>query len=267
MRSSGSARRVACFFLLACLFSWACWLPLALSRQGIWDQAFPPWLYLVGAWGPAFGAALMGGFPRRGTWNRLVSRRVSLAACTGLAIGIPCLVTATAATFVAWQVRAADLVITPLISVMSVLASMTIVVTGEELGWRGFALPTLQADHAEPQASLWIWWMWGTWHLPALFAALPFSTVWQPLALSVAFLVLLLPVTFVFTWLHNASGGRTWPAVMLHASIAAASASTNATALAPVSYFVVYGITFAVVALALYGLGGWGHGPQVGETD
>jgi uncharacterized protein len=37
---------------------------------------------------------------------------------------------------------------------------------GEELGWRGFALPRMQVRNSALKASLIIGILWGTWHLP-----------------------------------------------------------------------------------------------------
>ena len=51
---------------------------------------------------------------------------------------------------------------------------------GEEPGWRGFALPRLQARHGPLAASFWLGLLWAGWHLPLWFiypAPCPFAPV------------------------------------------------------------------------------------------
>ncbi|MGB4118105.1 MAG: CPBP family intramembrane glutamic endopeptidase [Polaromonas sp.] len=42
---------------------------------------------------------------------------------------------------------------------------------GEELGWRGFALPAMQARLGWRAASLVLGAVWGVWYLPLFFIA------------------------------------------------------------------------------------------------
>ena len=46
------------FFLVACIFSWAVWIPLALSRIGLIPVQLPMPLYFLGAFGPMIGAVI-----------------------------------------------------------------------------------------------------------------------------------------------------------------------------------------------------------------
>jgi membrane protease YdiL (CAAX protease family) len=81
---------------------------------------------------------------------------------------------------------------------------------GEELGLRGFALPRLQERMSSFRASLIIGVLWGAWHLPVLIGRDPLSIV--------AFALLSLGLSMLFTLLFNGSGGSLIPVLLFHAS-------------------------------------------------
>lgn len=81
---------------------------------------------------------------------------------------------------------------------------------GEELGLRGFALPSLQERMSPFTASLVIGVLWGLWHLPVLVTRAPASIV--------LFLVLVVGLSFLFTLMFNGSGGSLIPGLILHAT-------------------------------------------------
>jgi len=76
------------------------------------------------------------------------------------------------------------------------------IIWGEELGWRGFAQPRLQADHSALVASVMIGVLWGLWHLPMF---------WIPDTLqhgiSIPFYVAAtVGYSTLFAWIYNSTG-------------------------------------------------------------
>ena len=88
---------------------------------------------------------------------------------------------------------------------------------GEELGWRGFALPRMLARQPALAASLLLGVLWGLWHLPE---ALAIGT--NPVNFS--FLVLSLTAYAVlFTWVYNHTKGSLFLMVLFHAALTTAA--------------------------------------------
>ena len=83
---------------------------------------------------------------------------------------------------------------------------------GEELGWRGFALPHLLKKFNPFAASLILGIIWGVWHLPAFYVS---SMVQSSLSLPI-FLLSALCLSFLATWLVVKSAGSVLIAVILH---------------------------------------------------
>jgi membrane protease YdiL (CAAX protease family) len=86
---------------------------------------------------------------------------------------------------------------------------------GEEPGWRGFALPRLQAARGPLAGSLLLGVLWGAWHLPLFW-----SGVWTPptVANIVMFFVMTTALTVVITWVFNNANGSLLITMLMHAS-------------------------------------------------
>jgi membrane protease YdiL (CAAX protease family) len=97
---------------------------------------------------------------------------------------------------------------------------------GEELGWRGFALPRLQRTHSAMASSVMLSIAWAGWHLPAFFYV-P-SYVALGLGILPGFFLGILAGAIVLTWLYNSSHGSVLAVVLWHASFNFVSASPNA---------------------------------------
>ena len=85
---------------------------------------------------------------------------------------------------------------------------------GEEIGWRGYALPRLQARHTALAASMVIGVVWAFWHVPKFLTAGSAQdySPWLYLVDTVAKAVL-------FTWVFNSTGGSLLVVTLLHASM------------------------------------------------
>jgi CAAX protease family protein len=94
---------------------------------------------------------------------------------------------------------------------------------GEEGGWRGFALPRMEQRSGPLLGTLLLGVLWGLWHLP-LFLLVPgyngagtgFIGILIPF---VAFVIMVIAYSVVFTWVFNNTCGSILLAILLHASI------------------------------------------------
>ena len=97
---------------------------------------------------------------------------------------------------------------------LAILVS-TPVQAGEEIGWRGFALPRLAERFGLRAASLLLGVIWACWHLPQFYIADADTyhqsfVVWAPqvVAISVA-----------LAWMYHRSGGSLLLTMLMHAAI------------------------------------------------
>ena len=88
--------------------------------------------------------------------------------------------------------------------------------TGEELGWRGFLVPTLARTMSFRQTAIVSGAIWAAWHMPLIIFAdynAGAPTWWSVLC----FAAMVVAMGFPFAWLRLRSGS-VWPAAILHAS-------------------------------------------------
>ena len=85
---------------------------------------------------------------------------------------------------------------------------------GEEIGWRGYALPRLQAGGSALDVSLILGPIWALWHLPLWLTGTPGRTA----SLYAAFVVSVIALSVILTWVYNSTGGSLLLVVLLHAT-------------------------------------------------
>jgi membrane protease YdiL (CAAX protease family) len=82
----------------------------------------------------------------------------------------------------------------------------------EEPGWRGFALPRLQARFSPLVSSLILGVIWAVWHAPGKFGGIEASSLSDTLVEW----VLIVLVTIIFTWLFNRTKGSILVTALIH---------------------------------------------------
>jgi len=223
------------FFLLAFGIAWGFWIPAALAAKGLLPFPIPETLAgLLGVWGPSLAgifvtAAYDGRAGLRALFRRLSVWRVELrwylfvllwpAILSLLVTGLSLLFGSPAPDFAHPPVMteypfppeafsAGFLPLLPMVFVIQVFGSSL----GEELGWRGFALPRLQTRRSTLLASIVLGVLWGLWHLPRVWTpGEPFD------AAAFGWLMLGLVLNSVlYAWVFNGTKGSLLLVVLFH---------------------------------------------------
>lgn len=219
---------LAAFFVLAYLGSWIAWSPWWLSQSGIGllpiELSFSAiaGINQLGLFAGPFMAALLmtrlteGRDGARRFWRRLVQWRarplwwaLALAAIP-LAAGIGYLLR-PGTTFLAEEGGAAMLGLLTSTYLIYLLGGPI----QEEPGWRGFALPRLQQRLHPVTAALLLGVIHCFWHAP-LFLTDEWDTARQEPSQYLAYLILVVSLSFVLSWLYNGSRGSVLMVILGH---------------------------------------------------
>lgn len=85
------------------------------------------------------------------------------------------------------------------------------IANGEEIAWRGYVLPRLQAKHSALVSSLFVGVIWGLWHLPKHLSHWDTTTF-------VFFMAGITARAVLYTWLYNNTKGSLLLTTLFHAS-------------------------------------------------
>jgi membrane protease YdiL (CAAX protease family) len=103
----------------------------------------------------------------------------------------------------------------PLYVIPLAIAVSTPIQAGEEIGWRGYALPRLSDRYGLPAASVVLGAIWALWHLPQFFIAAADTyhqsfIVWAPQVIA---------ISIAMAWLYAKTGGSLLLVMLMHAAI------------------------------------------------
>jgi membrane protease YdiL (CAAX protease family) len=210
-------RPLTTFFVLAYGLSWALWIPLCVFR----DAAPGPYVsmaLLIGSNVPSavailLTAATLGKGGVRALLKRLLIWRVGLRWYLVL-LGPTALVLAAITVAAVLVGGPTAILAVPIANAVIIVAFMTFPgsALGEEIGWRGYALPRLQTRRGALTSSLILGTLHVLWHLPLWFRGLTD----HPLSLYPAFAIQGMALAVIYTWLYNSTKGSVLLAVLFH---------------------------------------------------
>lgn len=240
----------ALYFALAYAISWGLWLPLVLGYDGPSRGV----LFTAGVFGPPAAAVLTTWLLGRdvGAWLRAAFRLRVSARWWAVALAVPVALTLVASGAFALLGHEADWSLLPgaLAAYVPALVAATLLGGGqEELGWRGFALPELEARFGPVRATLVLGVLWGLWHLPGVAADADLLHGFDLAAfLPILGLTLLSVIGYAFllTWVMNRTGS-VLVAMLLHGGFNTANG-----VLVPLPRDAVAGDAYAVLSVLVF---------------
>jgi membrane protease YdiL (CAAX protease family) len=246
---------VVAYYILTLVLSWAVELPLVAVRQGWIDAPIPFSIHYLASFGPAVAAlivtTLVGG--RAGLaelWSRIVKWRVGwpwAAFAVGSPVALAILGVVVAAIV---QGQWPDLRLFGQVNYLPYLGWWVLplwLITfgfGEEIGWRGFALPRLQKTRSASSATWILGCMWVGWHLPTFLYLNTYQSLSWIVLPGLVFGILCGAV--VLTWLYNGTGGSVLMIAVWHALFDLTTASQVTQNIMPIV------ATAGVIAWALF---------------
>jgi len=102
---------------------------------------------------------------------------------------------------------------------------------GEEIGWRGFALPTLARRHSALSAAIIVSVIWAAWHLPLFGITATYRAM--PAIGLLGFFFSMLTASLLLTWLYLRSRGSILVVAVFHAAFDIATTTPTTTKLIP----------------------------------
>lgn len=216
-------KKILPFFILAYTITWGFWILMVMANPQI------KYFHLLGSWGPSLAAIILtyrseGWMGLRTWWGNIfhiASTRWLVAAAVSpfilyygslyfsrFILGEQVIISSTF-----HSTEFAEL------GMLSVLTSIMFYGFGEQIGWRGYALPKLiENGYNNITASLVLSVFWAIWHGPLFFYHFSHYSE-MSFALVMGWYFSLLLSSFLLTWIYNSSGKSVATVALFHGLI------------------------------------------------
>ena len=218
------------YYFLAYAISWIVFIPYLLAERGIMPGNYNLFFYTLHTFGPALAAVIMtaiiaGKAGLDELRQRIRQWRAPWQWYLFILLGIPALVLLGIILQPGALAGFHDL--TPLLLVGYPFYFVATFFgggpLGEEVGWRGFALPRMQKQYGPLWGTLLLGILWSCWHLSDFLTASKGGgqgTGWATFLINFpVFTLSVVSLTIMMTWIYNHTGGSIFTAILAHTSV------------------------------------------------
>ena len=219
------------FFFMAYAFSWIIFIPYVLSQWGILPKTpFYIWFHVLHTFGPALAAVIMINLIDGKAGIHHLRQRIRAWRAGGrwylfILMGIPALIIlgimVQPGALASFQGLSPNLLVAyPLTFVAVWFGGGPL---GEEIGWRGFALPRMQPRYGPLRGTLLLGVLWAFWHLEDFLTPTQGGGPGAGLAaffrIFPLFFLMVIALAIILTWVFNHTRGSVFIAITAHASV------------------------------------------------
>jgi membrane protease YdiL (CAAX protease family) len=254
MKASINNHPLAFFFFIAFLFSWTIEINLIASQSGSLKISLPMGLHYLASFGPMAAALVVTWFSGgsqglKDLWARITKWRGERKwIAFALLSPVIFFIFGTLVNFFLTKEwpdlsRIGQVNYLPNLGLGALVLWLATFGFGEEIGWRGFALPRLQKKYNALAATIILGITWIVWHIPTFFYHETYLEMGPFLLFGMAIGILFGGV--MLTWLYNSSKGSILMVAIWHGLFDFFSASqANGPWVAPF-------ISFCIIFLAI----------------
>jgi membrane protease YdiL (CAAX protease family) len=211
------------FFGLAYLITWAIWVPMVIVHPQL------KYLHLIGTLGPALAAVILtyksvGPVGLKKWWKNIFKIKSGVWL---VAVFVFPLALYYGSLLVCRYLLGENVIISSNfhsiefaeLGMLSIITSVIFYGFGEQIGWRGYALPKLiERGYNNITASIILSIFWAFWHAPLFFYSFS-SYNKMAIPMVAGWYISLLLSSFLLTWIYNKSGKSVLAVAIFHGMI------------------------------------------------